>query len=294
DLPVVNALTVLAFNAAYYAAQKLAGRSRLQHWDPFFFPLDGIGHWNRLYGRRGFLQFQCVVPTREALGELLQSAPASPLTVLKRFGAAASPGMLSFPRPGLTLALEVPNRGEETFAQLARREAVVLDVRGPRSAEAGGGGGRSADARRHGGDAGARPERRRRGPGRAGGRPRCGAARAGDARRPEPPRPRSRSCRADPAHEPGLSAAAADAARAGVAGRSLHRRALLGGRRSRAREGGGVRGFEGRTRFVPLRAPAAAAGVGSTGPRIEARLRGHADDGRAAEDGPVRQSGADR
>ena len=130
DLPVVNALTVLAFNAAYYAAQKLAGRSRLQHWDPFFFPLDGIGHWNRLYGRRGFLQFQCVVPTREALVELLQSAPASPLTVLKRFGAAASPGMLSFPRPGFTLALDVPNRGEETFAQLARLEAVAMEAGG--------------------------------------------------------------------------------------------------------------------------------------------------------------------
>jgi len=130
DLPVVNALTVLAFNAAYYAAQKLAGRSRVQHWDPFFFPLDGIGHWNRLYGHRGFLQFQCVVPTREALAELLRSAPASPLTVLKRFGAVTSPGMLSFPRPGFTLALDVPNRGEETFAQLARLEAVAMEAGG--------------------------------------------------------------------------------------------------------------------------------------------------------------------
>jgi FAD/FMN-containing dehydrogenase len=130
DLPAVNALTVRVFNAAYYAAQKLAGRSRLQHWDPFFFPLDGVAHWNRLYGRRGLLQFQCVVPTPEALRALLSEAPPSPLTVLKRFGPGRSPGMLSFPRPGFTFALDLPNRGEETFAQLARLEALAMEAGG--------------------------------------------------------------------------------------------------------------------------------------------------------------------
>ncbi|MGZ6144151.1 MAG: FAD-binding oxidoreductase, partial [Myxococcales bacterium] len=63
DLPLVNGFTIRAFNAAYYAAQR-AG-SRLVHYDPFFFPLDAVDRWNRLYGRRGFLQFQCVVPSRE-------------------------------------------------------------------------------------------------------------------------------------------------------------------------------------------------------------------------------------
>jgi FAD/FMN-containing dehydrogenase len=130
DLPLVNAVTVRAFNTACYAAQKLAGESRLQHWDAFFFPLDALGRWNRLYGRRGLLQFQCVVPSAEALQELLRSAPASPLTVLKRFGALQSPGMLSFPRPGFTLALDLPNRGEETFAQLARLEAIAMEAGG--------------------------------------------------------------------------------------------------------------------------------------------------------------------
>ena len=130
DLPVVNGATVRAFNAAYHAAQKLGGRARLQHWDPFFFPLDAVGRWNRLYGRRGFLQFQCVVPTREALRELLRDPPPSPLTVLKRFGTAQSPGMLSFPRPGFTLALDLPNRGEETFAHFARLERVAADAGG--------------------------------------------------------------------------------------------------------------------------------------------------------------------
>jgi hypothetical protein len=133
DVPLVNGFTVRAFNAAYYAAQKLGGRSRLQHWDPFFFPLDGVGRWNRLYGRRGFLQFQCVVPTPEALRELLRDAPASPLTVLKRFGAVPSPGLLSFPRPGFTLALDLPNQGEETFAQFARLEAIAMEAGGATS-----------------------------------------------------------------------------------------------------------------------------------------------------------------
>ena len=130
ELPLVNSFTVRAFNAAYYAAQKLGGRARLQHWSAFFFPLDGVAGWNRLYGRRGLLQLQCVVPTPEALRALLQEAPASPLTVLKRFGALPSPGMLSFPRPGFTLALDLPNRGEETFAQLARLEAIAVEAGG--------------------------------------------------------------------------------------------------------------------------------------------------------------------
>ena len=130
DLPLVNGVTVRAFNLAYYAAQKLAGASRLQHWDSFFFPLDGVGRWNRLYGRRGLLQFQCVVPTADALRALLQDAPPSPLTVLKRFGDLASPGMLSFPRPGFTLALDLPNRGEETFAHFARLEALAMEAGG--------------------------------------------------------------------------------------------------------------------------------------------------------------------
>ena len=130
DLPLINAVTVRAFNAAYYAAQKLAGASRLQHWDTFFFPLDAVGRWNRLYGRSGLLQFQCVVPGAEALAALLEEAPSSPLTVLKRFGTLPSPGMLSFPRPGFTLSLDLPNRGEETFAQIARLEAIAMEAGG--------------------------------------------------------------------------------------------------------------------------------------------------------------------
>ncbi|HEY2027931.1 MAG TPA: FAD-binding protein, partial [Myxococcales bacterium] len=118
----------------YYNAQKLASGEKLSHYDPFFFPLDGVARWNRLYGKRGFLQFQCVVPGREAIcaiiEEATQSGAGSPLTVLKKFGDVPSPGMLSFPRPGFTLTIDLPNRGEATFAQFARLEALTMEAGG--------------------------------------------------------------------------------------------------------------------------------------------------------------------
>jgi FAD/FMN-containing dehydrogenase len=134
DVPAVNGLTVRAFNFAYFNTQRLGAGEKLTHYDPFFFPLDGVSRWNRLYGKRGFLQFQCVVPGREAISAVIDEAvrggAASPLTVLKKFGDVASPGMLSFPRPGFTLTIDLPNRGEETFAQFGRLEALTMEAGG--------------------------------------------------------------------------------------------------------------------------------------------------------------------
>ena len=130
SLSLVNGFTVQAFNEAYYAAQRLGRRTKLQHYEKFFFPLDGVAHWNRLYGKRGFLQFQCVVPTADALRAVLKEAPPSPLTVLKKFGAAKSPGMMSFPRPGYTLALDLANRGGETYAEYIRLERTAIEAGG--------------------------------------------------------------------------------------------------------------------------------------------------------------------
>jgi FAD/FMN-containing dehydrogenase len=119
-LPVslVNALSLRIFNTLYYRRQFGARRRTTQNFQPFFFPLDGIGHWNRLYGPRGFYQYQCVVPTPTApdataklLETIARSGLGSFLAVLKRFGSASSPGMLSFPREGVTLALDFPNKG---------------------------------------------------------------------------------------------------------------------------------------------------------------------------------------
>ena len=130
DLRLVNQFTTQVFNEAYFAAQKLGRRARTQHYDKFFFPLDGVARWNRLYGKSGFLQFQCVVPTADALRAVLKEAPASPLTVLKKFGDVKSPGMLSFPRPGFTLALDLPNAGGETFANYIRLERTAIEAGG--------------------------------------------------------------------------------------------------------------------------------------------------------------------
>ena len=127
---------VRLFNAVYFRRQSRRGRQRVDY-RPFFYPLDGIRHWNRLYGRRGFFQFQCVVPEDAAvtvLGDILQRAAragqGSFLSVLKVFGDVPSPGLLSFPRPGVTLALDFPNRGERTRALLRDFEERVREAGG--------------------------------------------------------------------------------------------------------------------------------------------------------------------
>ena len=127
--------SVRAFNALHFALAK-TGQRRM-HLEPFFYPLDAIGQWNRMYGRRGFVQHQCVVPmgdARESVTALLDavcaSGDASFLSVLKVFGDHPSPGMLSFPRPGVTLALDFPMRGERTLALLERLDAIVAQAGG--------------------------------------------------------------------------------------------------------------------------------------------------------------------
>lgn len=133
---VMNKYTVTAFNALYF--RKLGGikkSSRLDY-DAFFYPLDNIHHWNRIYGPRGFLQYQCVVSRepREALHALLariaHSGQASFLSVLKEFGDLKSPGMLSFPRKGYTLALDFPNLGESTLTLFNDLDAIVREAEG--------------------------------------------------------------------------------------------------------------------------------------------------------------------
>jgi FAD/FMN-containing dehydrogenase len=115
DFPsvILNRLTVKAFNTAYYAVHHTASR-QLVSMEKFFYPLDAISQWNRIYGKRGFVQYQIALPQasgreglRTILDRLARSGRVSFLAVLKRFGDAG-PGLLSFPLRGYTLALDIP------------------------------------------------------------------------------------------------------------------------------------------------------------------------------------------
>ncbi len=124
---LLSAPLIRAFNAVYRHWPR-GGTKRLSTWK-FLHPLDAVGNWNRLYGSRGLLQHQSVVPGPEAVQELLATAADSGqgsfLTVLKTFSDVPSPGLLSFPRPGWTLALDFPGRGAPTFALLEKLDGVV-------------------------------------------------------------------------------------------------------------------------------------------------------------------------
>ncbi len=129
---VLNKLSLTAFNKLYYAnGKRKAGRSTVPY-GGFFYPLDAINSWNRLYGQRGFYQYQSVIPpaaaedaTREMLEAIAAAGQGSFLAVLKTFGDLKSPGLLSFPREGTTLALDFPNKGWRTLALLDRLDAIV-------------------------------------------------------------------------------------------------------------------------------------------------------------------------
>jgi len=130
----LNPFTVRAFNALYYWMGTRKAGDSLVDWDEFFYPLDAILKWNRLYGRRGFMQFQCVIPTETAeagLHALLEaiagSGQASFLSVLKRFGPQTSP--ISFPMEGYTLALDFP-RTQRAIDLMPQLDAITLEHRG--------------------------------------------------------------------------------------------------------------------------------------------------------------------
>ena len=134
---VLGPLTMRAFNETWFRVKGRGGGTRTGPLAPFFYPLDAVPDWNRLYGKRGFFQYQCVVPhaggreaSREILERISRSGQGSFLSVLKTFGNVPSPGILSFPRPGITFALDFANKGAETLRLFDALDEVVLAAGG--------------------------------------------------------------------------------------------------------------------------------------------------------------------
>ena len=137
DLPsgLIGPWSLPAMNSLYFHLHRRA-RASVQGPRAFFHPLDGIGHWNRAYGRRGFVQYQCVVPidrepgiVRRLFEILVRKGGASFVSVVKDFGAEGR-GLLSFPRPGITISLDLPMRGSATQALVDRLNDEVAAAGG--------------------------------------------------------------------------------------------------------------------------------------------------------------------
>jgi len=139
DLPsfMLSSVTVGLFNTFYFNKQLKKRVAAVIDYEPFFYPLDSVLHWNRMYGKAGLLQFQCVIPyaggltaMREILDVINKSGLASFLAVLKIFGNLPSPGMMSFPMPGITLALDFPIKSDRSFSLLDRLGEMTLAAGG--------------------------------------------------------------------------------------------------------------------------------------------------------------------
>ena len=137
-ISLVNGLSLPLFNFAYFHGNSLKkGKLQTVHYEPFFYPLDAVHEWNKMYGPKGFYQYQSVVPrdvgkdaTQEMLKAIKKSGEGSFLAVLKTFGDRESGGLLSFPKPGVTLALDFPNRDARTAKLFETLDAIVKEANG--------------------------------------------------------------------------------------------------------------------------------------------------------------------
>lgn len=136
-ISLVNKFSLDVFNAGYYQLQRRAAGRREVHYREFYYPLDGVGNWNRIYGPKGFFQYQSVVPmqdaaeaTQEMLSVIKRSGQGSFLAVLKTFADREPAGLLSFARHGVTLALDFPNRGTKTEKLFHALDKIVVEAGG--------------------------------------------------------------------------------------------------------------------------------------------------------------------
>jgi FAD/FMN-containing dehydrogenase len=136
-ISLVNKLTLRPFNLAYYYLKKSQASNTIEYYESFFYPLDNLLEWNRMYGPKGFFQYQSVVPRElrqdavsAMLKEISRSGDGSFLATLKTFGNRQSVGMLSFPQPGVTLALDFPNQGDRTRKLFDNLDVIVREAGG--------------------------------------------------------------------------------------------------------------------------------------------------------------------
>ncbi|MGN0895002.1 MAG: FAD-binding protein [Succinivibrio sp.] len=138
ELPfsMVNRISLFLFNKLYYLSQSHKHKFKVNY-EKFFYPLDNILEWNRIYGSKGFFQYQCVLPsntgldaTKEIQKEIAKSGEGSFLGVLKTFGDYKSEGFLSFPYKGFTYALDFPNNGQRTSNLFNRLDSIVKNAHG--------------------------------------------------------------------------------------------------------------------------------------------------------------------
>lgn len=135
ELPgfVLGRPSIQAFNFAYYWKHLPRKKQGITHWQTFFYPLDMISHWNRMYGRRGFTQYQCVLPdaagrgaARRVLEVLTRRGGASFLCVIKDCGPEGQ-GVLSFPMKGISIALDIPVRDDTQALVDALNQQVLAE-----------------------------------------------------------------------------------------------------------------------------------------------------------------------
>ena len=127
----INRFSVALFNYLYYHRNRSA-TNKIEHYDPFFYPLDSIHHWNRIYGKSGFMQYQFVLPYNtsydgmlEVLAEIQSSGLGSFLAVLKLFGDSHPDAIMSFPKRGYTLALDF-HATDKAFQLIQKLDELVM------------------------------------------------------------------------------------------------------------------------------------------------------------------------
>jgi decaprenylphospho-beta-D-ribofuranose 2-oxidase len=133
---IVNRWTAKVFNSAYYYRDPKQHRETIVHFDPFFYPLDGVLNWNRVYGRKGFLQYQFVLPKQDSyqgltkiLTKIRDCGEGSPLAVLKLLGNSRPESLMGFPLEGYTLALDF-KVNQRVFDLLDSLDQIVVDYGG--------------------------------------------------------------------------------------------------------------------------------------------------------------------